>query len=484
MHAPVENLRDIYTSASSEVADVRALGVAIGSVRGLSEVVLRYTHLFYGRVAGNVTDATRAAVILGPRVVGHIAVLHQLVCASDELGLPDAVASRLWSDWIHRALAARLFAEKTRGVHPDLAFTAGLALEWGIAPVLAEKGQHLKWLGQVRTHQGTKRTELERQMFGETHVESFARAARQWGLPEWLPAIVKLRRMTVDPASPPETAALHRAAAWGDEVAEAITSPAAGPALEDCVRSAVALGMTDEDAWVLIRQVIRLTPATASMLDVPCAPQPSVEDLMERKGDYQSIQLGGEWVALVQAENDRLRDQINDLKAQLDRAEKQDRVTGLPGHDAFIELASAAVERCRDQGDALSVILVDLDDFVELNGRFGHKVGNQLLALVATRLRGVTRADNVLARVGPDAFAILVPGEVRTGQVVAERARAAVEALHLDTQGRRIQVTANVVGVPFTSFPNEADGGAVLTTALQVRKTPAGRVRNKLVWSE
>ncbi len=110
--------------------------------------------------------------------------------------------------------------------------------------------------------------------------------------------------------------------------------------------------------------------------------------------------------------------------AEIRREARTDELTGLANRRSFNEsLARAAEQHRADAGFA--VLVVDLDDFKDVNDSLGHHYGDELLRLVAPRLRQAVRSDDVVARIGGDEFAVLLPGADadRAGQV-AERLRA------------------------------------------------------------
>jgi len=94
------------------------------------------------------------------------------------------------------------------------------------------------------------------------------------------------------------------------------------------------------------------------------------------------------------------------LEEQLSRQAFTDSLTGLPNRALFRDRLEHAVARTR--GGAVTVLLIDLDDFKLVNDNLGHSAGDELLTEIANRLREQVRPADTLARLGGDEFAILV----------------------------------------------------------------------------
>ncbi len=93
-----------------------------------------------------------------------------------------------------------------------------------------------------------------------------------------------------------------------------------------------------------------------------------------------------------------------------------DALTGLPNRALFNDNAEKALLGAR-QGEKMAVVLLDLDRFKNVNDRFGHLAGDELIGEVGKRLLKVLKRKDAVARLGGDEFAILLQGEDLKGGI-------------------------------------------------------------------
>ena len=129
---------------------------------------------------------------------------------------------------------------------------------------------------------------------------------------------------------------------------------------------------------------------------------------------------------------------------ELARMAHSDSLTGLPNRRAFFEHLENEIKRALRFGDDLALAMIDLDHFKQVNDRFGHAKGDDALCHIGMRLRSVVRRGEILARVGGEEFAWVLPRVDRDAAVgVLERARRAIAAEAVEGVGV-ITVSAGV----------------------------------------
>ena len=124
--------------------------------------------------------------------------------------------------------------------------------------------------------------------------------------------------------------------------------------------------------------------------------------------------------------------QLAQLKDQLRHQAYHDALTGLGNRALFLERLGEALDReIAGHGDPPAILFVDLDDFKTVNDSLGHPAGDELLRLVAGRLRSSIRPQDLAVRLGGDEFAVLIGGfapEVDPASASSVAARAVLIA--------------------------------------------------------
>ncbi len=168
---------------------------------------------------------------------------------------------------------------------------------------------------------------------------------------------------------------------------------------------------------------------------------------------------------------------------RLSEAATVDALTGLWNRRVFEDRLADEFARYVRYGTPVSLLMLDLDAFKEVNDRHGHLVGDRVLAAVGSLLRDDVRATDIPTRYGGDEFAVILPGTAKTdAYAAAEKLRAGVDALQVPSaEGgyqEHIAVTASV-GVASVS-DQIASGTALMDAADRALYTAKQKGRDQV----
>jgi diguanylate cyclase (GGDEF)-like protein/putative nucleotidyltransferase with HDIG domain len=175
-----------------------------------------------------------------------------------------------------------------------------------------------------------------------------------------------------------------------------------------------------------------------------------------------------------------IRDRLTGLISNLTDAARSDPLTGLLNRRGFEEAFDVELERARRGDRGLSVIVGDLDHFKDINDRFGHATGDEVLRRVGATIRETKRSWDIAARIGGEEFAVLAPDTDEHGAyVLAERLRLEIEQSFEPAGAGHLTASFGIV-----SFPIHGQTGVALLQAADQALYAAKRLgRNRAVIS-
>ncbi|MBF0281042.1 MAG: diguanylate cyclase [Zetaproteobacteria bacterium] len=136
---------------------------------------------------------------------------------------------------------------------------------------------------------------------------------------------------------------------------------------------------------------------------------------------------------------------LEKTKDDLQRLVHLDPMTQAFNRRYFMSMAEKTIASTLRNQDSLSVAMIDIDDFKSINDTFGHAVGDHVIITLAQQLSALTRTSDVVARLGGEEFAIILPRTQSDGaKIIAEKVRVQIEAHDVQINDIDFQFTISI----------------------------------------
>lgn len=338
------------------------------------------------------TNVRQAISVLGTHAVIVIALSFSL--ANSLIKHPGQYPSvfdnnMFWRRSITSALACSALGEKVGLNIPDDLLLAGLLQEIGILALSAiMPDEYEPIFASTPDHDTLLR--IERETLGVGHDEMGYALLKQWHIPDYI-ALTCTASHSQSPPSGIDTN-LHACVAVSRHMADYFLAP------DD---SSKASALTEAaESWLNLDG-----EALKDVIDIMGTGLSSVEDLFEITIHHPSDISG-----ILSEAKELLTIQILSRVQELEEKSQRDSLTGARNRGYFDETLKSEFCLSSQHKLPLTIAMIDLDHFKNINDTYGHLVGDAILVAVVNAIYGQIRQDDTLSRYGGEEFAIILPG--------------------------------------------------------------------------
>jgi diguanylate cyclase (GGDEF)-like protein len=437
--------------------------------------------------AGNIDCIHVALTRLGTSQVTNIALSFILVHAFNKRRVESAFDFNFfWRHALTSAVAANLLHKEIYGENGNT-FITGLLHDVGILIAGSQVPEYCELFNDSPPPQKDL-SQKEQQIFGFNHCELGAEVLREWQIPDTITQPIMFHH---NPELAPRE---HRDAAFVIQVADLIADMFHDIPSSDKsgVLSKLLEQKTVDQTTIdrLVQEIFTNSLKTLAFFEIPPDKIKSPGQLLQEANSIlyklnlnTDMELRGikrDHNTLVQNSKKLYR-----ANSELSRLAFEDSLTGLHNMRYFHDYFEREIQRSIRYKTCFSLILLDLDNFKNINDTYGHPAGDRVLQYIAEVISGSLRQVDLAARYGGEEFAVFLPETNRDeAMVIAERLRHQIETHNTPWQKHKIKVTASIGVTTLCPENNIAYQDEVIARADHAMYEAKNNGKNRILFAE
>jgi diguanylate cyclase len=196
----------------------------------------------------------------------------------------------------------------------------------------------------------------------------------------------------------------------------------------------------------------------------------------------------------MERENSSLKEQLEASRIRSEKLKHEieavriesltDALTQVGNRQLFDDTLTREIARASQSNAPLTLLMVDIDHFKRINDDFGHQMGDDVLRLVAARLKSSVR-DGEIARYGGEEFAVILYNKsIQIGRLMAERIRAAIESVEMRVRSTGASIGRVTVSVGVAELKPGVTSAEIIRSADEALYAAKRKGRNCVVLAD
>ncbi len=441
----------LITLTSKEDTTLADIGELVSQDISLSAKILKVSNSAFYSFPQQIGSIKQAVSILGMNAVRSLVLSFSFLTMKGGKVETRFDFQRFWEKSLASAVTAKLILEHVKGAETEEVFVSGLLQNLGTL-ILARSfpAEYDRVLQAIEDDQQDIFI-AEETIFGINHAVVGAAVAKNWGFPEVLLIPIQFHHHPDQYTGNNTNVRRTIYAVYLSDLLVNILFSDKPEVFHKQFRKEAGnlLGLTSESIEAILEQVHTKVKEAGRYFNLRIKTSKSVQEILQEA----NIRL-----SLINLNYDQMNKQLIEAKIHLENLTRElekknkildnlaniDGLTGIYNHRYFQTVLDQEISRSLRYNNSISILMIDIDHFKQINDTYGHQVGDFVLAEFSKTLQEHIRKYDILARYGGEEFVIILP-ESTTEQalIVAEKLRTILEQTTFQDNREKYQVTAS-----------------------------------------